>query len=325
MTNLLEYRYTSIFDVSGTKSFRLSSKQMFGEYGGNLQNLPEDMRSFMIPDAGKSIFQVDQSGAEALIVAHLAEKGTYRELFDVGIKPHTYLALNIFTDKFRGTQPKSRYQFKKPRELLELPEWKELNKFISKDPGNVTEYQLGKRIAHAKSYGMGPNTFRLNVLQETQGSLLLSFQDCKNFLAMFEQLFPEIIAWQARLISETIANRRLYNLFGYPREFCGRWNNELEREALSYIPQSTVGVLTSIVITEAFAYAKTHNKNWDFLVNVHDAVVGQAPHEEIPEVCRLIRDLFARPLTAPSGEVFHMKSEAMAGPTWNKNEMEVVE
>lgn len=47
---MLEHRYTSIFDVSGTKSFRLSAKQMFGEIGGNLQNMPEDMRSFMVAD-----------------------------------------------------------------------------------------------------------------------------------------------------------------------------------------------------------------------------------------------------------------------------------
>jgi len=190
---MLEYRYTSIFDVSGTKSFRLSAKQMFGEIGGNLQNLPEDMRSFMVADEGKLLFQVDQSGAEALIVAYLAERGNYRELFDVGIKPHTYLALNIFIDKFRGTYPKDRYLFRKPSELVQLPEWQKLNKFISKDESNVTEYQLGKKIAHAKSYGMGPITFRKNVLQESQGEILLSSQECKHFLSMFELLFPEII------------------------------------------------------------------------------------------------------------------------------------
>lgn len=322
---MITYRYTSIFDVSGTKSFRLSSRQMFGEIGGNLQNMPESMRSFMIPDPGKKIFQVDQSGAEALIVAYLAEKGNYRELFDVGIKPHTYIALNLFVDKFRGSYPRDRYLFKKPSELKALPEWNTLNKFISKDHSNVTEYQLGKKVAHAKSYGMGPPTFQLNVLQESQGTIVLSHSEASHFLRMFEKLFPEVIEWQGRLINEAIANRRLYNLFGYPRELCGRWNNELEREALSYIPQSTVGVLTSIVFTELHNYALANNKAWDLLVNVHDAVVGQAPVEDIPEVCRITRELFARPLVSPAGETFRMKSEAMAGDTWNKEDMEVIE
>lgn len=323
--NPLEYRYTAVFDVSGTKSFRLSSRQMFGEIGGNLQNMPESMRSFMIPDEGKLLFQVDQSGAEALIVAYLAEKGNYRELFDVGIKPHTYIALNIFVDKFRGKHPKDRYQFRRPIELINLPEWKDLNKFISKDESNVTEYQLGKRVAHAKSYGMGPNTFRLNVLQESMGAINLSFSESSGFLKTFEKLFPEIIEWQGRLIQETVSNRLLRNLFGYPRRFCGRWNGEMEREALSYIPQSTVGVLTSLVFTDLHDYAVKHGKAWDILVNVHDAVVGQAPIDDIPEVCQLTRKLIARPLVSPSGEVFTMKSEAMAGGSWNKHDMKVIE
>ena len=317
---MLEYRYTSIFDVSGTKSFRLSAKQLFGEIGGNLQNMPEDMRSFMVADEGKLLFQVDQSGAEALIVAYLAERGNYRELFDVGIKPHTYLALNIFIDKFRGKHPKDRYQFRKPSELIQLPEWKDLNKFISKDESNVTEYQLGKRIAHAKSYGMGPITFRKNVLQESQGEILLSTADCKHFLTMFERLFPEIIEWQERLKEQVIKNRVLYNLFGYPREFTGRWNMELEREALSYIPQSTVGVITSLVFTDLERLSRT-DLGLDVLVNVHDAVVGQHYESEVERICHYTMDLVKRPLTAPSGEVFHMKSEAMVGKTWKKKDM----
>jgi DNA polymerase I-like protein with 3'-5' exonuclease and polymerase domains len=322
---MIDYRYTSIFDVSGTKSFRLSARQMFGEIGGNLQNMPEGMRSFMIPDAGKLLFQVDQSGAEALIVAYLSDKGAYRELFDVGIKPHTYIALNIFVDKFRGKYPKDRYQFRRPAELIELPEWPKLNKFISKDPSNVTEYQLGKKTAHAKSYGMGPPTFRLSVLQESQGAICLSHTEASNFLKMFEKLFPEVIEWQGRLINDAIATRCLHNLFGYPRELCGRWNAELEREALSYIPQSTVGVLTSLVFTELHDYALANHRAWDLLVNVHDAVVGQAPVDEIPAVCEMARKLFSRPLTSPAGEVLHMKSEAMAGLTWNKEDMKVIE
>lgn len=323
--NQLEYRYTATFDVSGTKSFRLSSKMLFGEVGGNLQNMPEDMRAFMIPDPGKLIFQVDQSGAEALVVAYLADRGNYRELFDVDIKPHTYLALNIFVDKFRGKHPRDRYLFRKPSELVQLPEWKTLNKFISKDPSNETEYQLGKRVAHAKSYGMGPRTFQMNVLQESQGSIVLSYDESKRFLTMFEKLFPEVIEWQGRLINDAIATRRLHNLFGYPRELCGRWNAELEREALSYIPQSTVGVLTSLVFTELHDYAWKNHKAWDLLVNVHDAVVGQAPESEIKEVCGMARRLFARDLFSPRGEKFNMKSEAMAGRTWKKQEMKIVE
>lgn len=317
----MNYRFGYAFDVAGTKSFRLSSRMLFGEIGGNAQNMPEDMRAFMIPDPGKALIQVDQSGAEALIVAYLAEAGNYRALFDLGIKPHTYIALNIFTDKFRAKYPRDRYQFRSPRELVELPEWPVLNKFISKDESNVTEYQLGKKTAHAKAYNMGPITFQKQVLLESEGRIHLSSQEAKTFLQTYEKLFPEVIEWQAHLIDEVRNNRLLHNLFGFPRRFDGRWNNDIEREALSYIPQSTVGCLTSMTFTDLFWYAHNNKLVWDILVNVHDAVVAQVPTDEAPQAIHKTQELFGRELVSPRGERFHMKSEGMVGSTWRKHDM----
>lgn len=42
--------------------------------------------------------QVDQSGAEALIVAYLCKPGDYRQLFLNNVKPHVYVALKLFKD-----------------------------------------------------------------------------------------------------------------------------------------------------------------------------------------------------------------------------------
>jgi DNA polymerase I-like protein with 3'-5' exonuclease and polymerase domains len=140
----------------------------------------------------------------------------------------------------------------------------------------------------------------------------------------YERLFPEIIEWQARLKQEVSEKRVLHNLFGYPRAFHGRWNAELEREALSYIPQSTVGCLTSIVFTSLFNYIQQHELDWDLLLNVHDAVVLQVPIDEVRAAAKVTQDMFAIPLTAPDGTIFRMKSEAMAGRSWCKEEMEEV-
>lgn len=320
----LEYRYGTAFDIAGTKSFRLSSRQQFGEIGGNLQNIPEDLRAFLVPRKGYKLVQVDQSGAEALIVAYLCRKGNYRSLFDLGIKPHTYMALNMFVEDFKGSHPAERYLYKTPQELITYPEWPALNKFISKDPKNTTKYQLGKKVAHAKAYNTGPHTFRKTVLQDTAGAINLTFAQAKHFLGTHERLFPEIMEWQAQTIQTTSEKHVLYNLFGYPRTFHGRWNAEVEREALSYIPQSTVGTLTSIVFTELWAYICANKLDWMPLVNVHDAVVTECPPSQVQDCAYVINKLFARPLTAPSGEVFHMKSEAMAGDSWCKEEMEEV-
>ena len=64
-------RFVCSFDVAGTKSYRLSSRKLFGDYGGNAQNIPESIREYLVADPDHVILQVDQSGAEALIVAYL--------------------------------------------------------------------------------------------------------------------------------------------------------------------------------------------------------------------------------------------------------------
>jgi hypothetical protein len=314
-------RFVYSINAAGTKSYRTSSRKLFGTMGGNAQNVPETVRKYLVADPGYEIGQVDQGGAEALIVAYLCEPGIYRELFQYGIKPHTYLALNIFTDKFRGQHSRDRYQFQRPGELVQLPEWKALNKSISKDASNETEYALGKMTAHAKAYDMKAPTFRLNVLQKSSGRICLTLAEAKHFLDTYDRLFPEVLSWQAETEQTVQSTRRLYNLFGYPREFTGRLTNDLLREALSFVPQSTVGCLTSIAVTELQQALEQHNWQCDILANVHDAIVTQHAPEIRQPVLSTIQKSFGRPLTTPRGETFHMKSSAMYGPTWAKEDM----
>lgn len=318
------YRYTSAFSITGTESYRLSSRKILGIYGGNEQNLSENARQYLIADPGKAIIQVDQAGAEALVVAHLCRRGNYMRLFELGIKPHTYLALNIFIDDFRGNHPRERYQFRTPDELFELPEWAELNETISSNPAHVTKYQLGKKVAHAKAYRMGPQTFRMQALKESQGAIRLSLAEAKSFLRTYDILLPEIGEWHLEVIEELSNTRILRNLFGFPRTFHGRMCEELTRKAVSYVPQSTVGVLTSMVFTEMQAYAEREGRDWEMLINAHDAVVAQAPVDEAVECATMIAELFRRPIQAPKGTVLRMKSEASIGPTWAKKDMKKV-
>ena len=108
------------------KTFRRSSRSILGKWGGNLQNIEKGLREVYIPDGyneslkarckyyletgDTSVFteeelltlriflQVDQSGAEALIVAYDSDAGDYRQLFINGVKPHVYVAMKLFKD-----------------------------------------------------------------------------------------------------------------------------------------------------------------------------------------------------------------------------------
>ena len=103
-------RNTCIYRVAKPSTFRLSSTSLLPKtvtfegkrkkkgWGGNLQNIEKSVRKIYIPDPGMIFVQVDQSGAEALIVAYCCIDGQYRQLFKNGIKPHSYLAMSLFKD-----------------------------------------------------------------------------------------------------------------------------------------------------------------------------------------------------------------------------------
>jgi hypothetical protein len=310
-------RITTGYKLAGTKSFRRAAAQIFGIFGTNLQNPSHTLMSACVPDDGKVFLQADQSGAEARCVAYEAEAGNYRELFDVDIKPHTYLALNIFIEKFRGDYPADRYAFKKPRELSLLPEWKQLDKTIKK---SKREYALGKLTAHAKSYDMGWKTFQINVLERSQGSIRLTAKEAKFYLEMFEQLFPEIIAWQRKIKNQLLATRTLTNLFGYQRTFYGRWNEALVREGYSWIPQSTIGLITSMAICDLDEFIERNRLDWDILNDKHDSILVQCPTAEWKACGIVMQQFLGRDLVSTTGIPYQMKTELSKGFSWDSME-----
>ena len=310
-------RITTAFRLSGTKSFRRAASKLFGTYGTNLQNPSHTLMESIEADPGKILLQADQDGAEARVVAHEAAYGNYRELFQVGVKPHTYLALQVFIDKFRGEYPRDRYYGKTPAQLVALPEWRVLDKFIKKDPANEREYKLGKLTAHAKSYDMGPRTFQINVLEKSEGAICLTFAQAKEYLGMFETLFPEVIEWQRNIKERLFATRELRNLFGYPRHFYGKWNDGLVREAYSWIPQSTVGIITSLAICELGEFIDANDLDWDILNDKHDSIMMQVPIAEKLDGARALHRALRRPLRSTTGVDYFMEAEVSSGPNWN--------
>ena len=122
-------RNSTLYKLSGAKSFRRSSSKMLGGRGSNLQNIEKSMRAVYIPDGfseelkGRCEYFLetgdltvfteeelvnlrcfvnrDQAGAEALIVAYECEPLDYRKLFIHGVKPHVYVALKLFVDTWK--------------------------------------------------------------------------------------------------------------------------------------------------------------------------------------------------------------------------------
>ena len=97
-----------------------------------MQNFPKDLRKLFIPDEGKVFIQVDQSGAEALVVSYLCTEGNFRSLFLHGIKSHVYVALRLFADVWSSEMGRSVDEFCTAPidKVATLKGWADLDKVI---------------------------------------------------------------------------------------------------------------------------------------------------------------------------------------------------
>lgn len=316
--NHLNPRFVYQLVVTGTKSYRRSSRMFLGEYGGNGQNSADCVLDSMQARAGHSFVSPDQSGAEALIVANLAPEGRYIELFRNGVKPHTYLAGKLFGPRLPEWKPLGIEAFlaaKSAAEISRLDCWSGLAYAIET---SGKPYKVSKMTIHARSYKMGWKTFQGNSLKQSEGKLVLSPQDCKYFLGGFDAEFPEILVWQDEVVWMAKRNRSLKNLFGYPRAFERIFTHSYEREIVSWIPQSTVGCLTTEAVFIVDDYIHQRNRPWNILNEKHDSFLVEVPDADVEECARISSGAIKSfKLIGRHGE-FSMKSSTAVGKNWGK-------
>ena len=172
-------RITTAYNLAGTTTFRLASKRLLGRWGTNVQNFPKDLRKLFLPDDDKVFVQVDQSGAEALVVSYLCTEGNFRSLFLHGIKSHVYVALRLFAEVWSTELGYSVDEFctSPIAKVSGLRGWGELDRLIkSSDNWSADKryYFIAKMVCHASNYGMKPPTFRVNLLQKSEGKVSIS-------------------------------------------------------------------------------------------------------------------------------------------------------
>lgn len=314
-------RTTTLYKLAGTETFRASSSKFFG-YGGNLQNIEKSARGMYWADDGKVLVQVDQSGAEALIVSYLCRPGKYRELFLNSVKPHVFVAMNVFLDKWKVICKDLDVESFVNTPIAELKKkqgWNDLDKVIkSSDNWSASEryYFIAKMIVHASSYGMKGPTFQLNVLEKSRGQVVLTKSQADHYLMGFHSVFPEIHEWHNWVLQELRATGCLRNLFGFPRPLTGVLDDRDYKEWLAFCPQSTVGCITHIACAALQKFIQASGRDWDLLGNCHDSYLAQCPAGEEKELTAKMLEFMCQDLTSFRGEKFRMKAEAQIGRNW---------
>ena len=326
-------RNSCTYKIAGTKTFRLSSSKILGKWGGNLQNVEKSLRCIYIPDPGKIFVQVDQSGAEALIVSYCCRDGNYRSLFKNNIKPHSYISMHLFKDVW----PRKMREFgvggddfyieeliETPiPELKKNPYWASLDKLIkASDNWSLTEryYYLGKQTEHSSNYDIKAPTFRMNILEKSGGKIVITLEDAEYFLNVKHSLFPEIKEdFHANVRKQAEQTRMLFNLHGHPYTIT---NYEIQdsdwKELYAIIPQSTVGEITNIAYCRMQRFIEETNVAWDLLANTHDSYLLQCPIEEELQCALKAVEFMEQELVSPyDGTKFNMRAEAQAGFNWS--------
>ena len=315
---------TCSYVIPGTKTFRLSSRKLLGTFGTNLQNWSKKMRQLVVAGSGYKLVQVDQAGAEALIVAYLAPAGRYRDLFIHKVSPHVYFGLYAFPDVWKAELGYD-IQYLYEASIAECKadkRWTEIAKCIKATDNNPPAkryYYFQKQINHSSNYDITAPRFAMNLLEKSEGEVWLPVHECERLLQIYHRLYPEIRSgfhsWVIRCIT---ADRVLHNLFGYPRHFYGRVDDvTVRKDAFSWVPQSTVGVITGRA--DSSLQRRIDSGEIDYLEvwqNNHDSLLARCREEDVKRTAEVMQQAMNQEMISPRGERFSMRSEASVGDNW---------
>lgn len=282
------------FDITGTRTGRLASRQSIYGSGTNLQNIPSRqkegrlIRQMFIPDEGKVFIQADYSQAEARIVAYLARSELMIDLFeDPSRDIHTENAARIFN---------------KPIESI-----------------SYNERYLAKKVIHASNYGMGPNRL-VQVVNEDSATtgIAISIYEAKSLMEKYFLLFPEIREnFWGEVARELRQSRTLTNAFGRKRTFYGRWDDKLIRDSYAYIPQSTIGDLCCKAVANVYNNVELQIPGAEFMLTVHDSILMQCWPKDVGQVIERMREAMHIPFKVGLYDA-KIPMDFEVGSNWNK-------
>jgi len=183
--------------------------------------------------------------------------------------------------------------------------WSDYQKSIKK--AHKKYYKLAKSSNHGYNYKMGWRTHQIAVLTQTNGAVILDSAEAKRQLNGVGITFPEIQELHARIEITVSSTGILHNIFGHPRYFVQRLNDEAIRQAVNFIPQSSVGLITHMA---ALKFSKVSRPSWKLLDSVHDSLLIEAPIDELDEAEECLCDCMRMDLTSTTGLRYTMEVEA---------------
>jgi len=229
-----EGHHHTCYNICKTDTGRWSSSEsiIFPYGSGNLQNITYYVRQmYESPVQRRVIIQADYIQAEAVDVAFRTNDQKLKGIFDRNEDLHAHTAGEMFG---------------KP--------WTEI------DPDG-DERKVGKTLRHATNYSAGPK-----VVQVKLGCALAH---AKKLLNIYISVNPKLVHWQSEVVKQLHIDRTLINAFGRRRKFMGRLDDQMFRSAYAFMPQSDIGDLMNMSLTDFY---NDYGDHLDVLLQLHDAI-----------------------------------------------------
>ena len=281
-------RMRTSYNICGTETFRFSSSENAFGSGTNLQNIPKggedddgglslpNIRKIFVPDPGFDIFDTDLSKADLRIVTWEADEPEMKAMLREGRDPYVEIAREFYKDP----------TIKKTRD----------------DGSENPKYRTFKSFAHGTHY--------LGTPYGLAGRLGLSVHQAETTQRWYLSRFRRIKAWQDEFCAALRSRRYVQNIFGYRRYYFDRIEDSTCREAIAWLPQSTVALYINRIWMNIY---EKYPHIW-ILLQVHDSLVGQYPSHRKDECLRQLAEAsnivlpYADPLVIPVGVKTSSKS-----------------
>jgi len=283
-------RMRTSYNVAGTETGRWSSSSSVFGSGTNLQNITNEVRRMFIADEGKVLCNIDEEQAESRVMGLL--------MWSL-IGDPSYLLANesgdVHTAVARLCWPHLPWngEILHDREVAERPFYRHFSyRDMSKRGGHLTNY-----------YGTPPTMARNLKIEE---KVAAEFQ-----LAYFKA-FPGLREYHHWVAREIGLHQELTTPLGRRRIFFGRPGDDATlREAIAYIPQSTVGDILNCALWRIWRYCPEAQ----LLAQVHDSICFQSDESDLPRAIANARRLATFPLRM-NGKALVIPVDAKVGWNW---------
>ena len=286
---LLYQRFMYKLSAAGTESWRFSSKSSDFWYGGNVQNIPESMRTLFEPDDGYVLFDFDYSQADSYFTAFESEDPAYMANMLSEHDVHLLHAAHFFKIPFDKL-----VEGKKNHE-----DW-----CVHKIEGVRS---ITKRVVYGANYLMTGYTLFITMGQDAVVSAAkhLGYEDagswnykqlvqlCNRFIDSYFQMYPCLKPWLEEMKLKVSQNSNLCSTGeGNTRLFFGDiMNNKATlRELASFYGQNGTASYINKFLDD-FHYPNSPFRTPNSTVHdcddimlfyqVHDSVVGQVRKEKL--------------------------------------------